>query len=109
MLTPEQIARQQIDKQLEAAGWQVQNYAAMNLYAGRGVAVREFPLKTGFADYLLLIDAKAAGAVEAKKIGTTLSGISHQSAKYSERLPHLPKAWHKPLPFLYERIVTRLN
>ena len=33
----------------------------MNLWAGRGVAVREFPLKTGFADYLLFVDRKTVG------------------------------------------------
>ena len=102
MPTPEQIAREQIDQQLEATGWLVQDHAVMNLYAGRGVAVREFPLKTGFTDYLLLVDARAIGAVEAKKVGTTLSGISHQSARYSAGLPDLPRAWRKPLPFLYE-------
>jgi hypothetical protein len=100
--TPEQEARIEIDRQLEAAGWQVQDYQRMNLHAQRGVAVREFPLKTGFADYLLCVDGKAIGAVEAKKTGTTLSGVHHQSQKYSLGLPDLPPAWRKPLPFLYE-------
>jgi type I site-specific restriction endonuclease len=43
--TPEQEARIEIDRQLEAAGWQVQDYQRMNLHAQRGVAVREFPLR----------------------------------------------------------------
>jgi type I restriction enzyme R subunit len=102
MTTPEARARLEIDKQLEAAGWHVQDYRRMNLFAGQAVAVREFPLKTGFADYLLCVGGKAIGAVEAKKAGTTLSGIHHQSKKYSQGLPDLPRAWHKPLPFLYE-------
>lgn len=59
-------------------------------------------LKTGFADYLLLVDGQAIGAVEAKKAGTTLIGVEPQSKKYGEGLPDLPPAWHKPLPFLYE-------
>jgi type I restriction enzyme R subunit len=100
--TPEALARLEIDKQLEAAGWQVQDYRRMNLFAGPGVAVREFPLKTGCADYLLCVGGKAIGAVEAKKAGTTLSGLRHQSQKYSQGLPDLPKAWHTPLPLLYE-------
>jgi type I restriction enzyme R subunit len=100
--TPEQRARIQIDRQLDAAGWQVQDRERMNLFAQRGVAVREFHLRTGFADYLLCVDGKAIGAVEAKKVGTTLSGVHHQSQKYSVGLPDLPPAWHKPLPFLYE-------
>jgi type I restriction enzyme, R subunit len=42
---PEDRARETIDRQLAAAGWVVQGSRAMNLYAGRGVAVREYPLK----------------------------------------------------------------
>jgi type I restriction enzyme R subunit len=92
-LSPEDQARVEIDRQLEAAGWQVQSREAQNLYAQRGVAIREFPLKTGYADYLLCVDGKAIGAVEAKKAGTTLSGVHHQSEKYSQGLPDLPQAW----------------
>jgi len=46
MTTPEELARKNIDDLLTLAGWQVQDRAAMNLGAARGVAVREFPLKT---------------------------------------------------------------
>ncbi|MBA3947855.1 MAG: DEAD/DEAH box helicase family protein [Herpetosiphonaceae bacterium] len=102
MSQPEERARAEIDRLLEAAGWVVQDRAALNLRAARGVAVREFPLKTGFADYLLFVDRKAIGAVEAKAVGTPLSGIESQSEKYSAGLPDLPPAWRKPLPFLYE-------
>ncbi len=56
--TPEELARINIDKQLTACGWTVQSRAEMNLYAGRGIAVREFPLSTGEADYLLFVGAK---------------------------------------------------
>src|SRR5580658_7007912 len=43
------------DTNLEAAGWRVQNRDEADLTAGRGVAVREFQMKSGFgfADYLL--------------------------------------------------------
>ena len=74
MPTPEERARETIDTLLEAAGWRVQDRAALNLGAARGVAVREFPLATGYADYLLFADRKAVGVVEAKRAGTTLSG-----------------------------------
>ena len=83
-------------------GGSCQNRAALNLRAARDVAVREFPLKTGFADYPLFVDRKALGAIEAKAVGTPLSGIEPQSEKYSTGLPDLPPAWRKPLPFLYE-------
>ncbi|MDX1968548.1 MAG: hypothetical protein SFV23_15330 [Planctomycetaceae bacterium] len=58
-MTPEQQARQQIDQRLAAAGWQRQDFARLNLAAGSGIAVREFPLKTGHPDYLLYIDGKS--------------------------------------------------
>jgi len=34
----------------------------MNLYTGRGMVVREFPQQTGYADYLLFVDRKAASS-----------------------------------------------
>src|SRR3712207_31838 len=77
MPTPEELARRTIDAALEAAGWCVQDASGANLYAGRGVALREFPLKAGhgFADYLLFVDAQAVGAIEAKPEGMTLTGV----------------------------------
>ncbi len=50
-MTPEAEARQQIDAQLAAAGWIVQDYKAVNLSAGRGIALREVPLDSGRCDY----------------------------------------------------------
>ena len=102
MTTPEALARETIDARLTAAGWVIQDRDQMNLGAGPGVAIREFSLKTGFADYLLFVDRKAIGVVEAKAVGTTLSGISHQSQKYGDGLPDNLKPWARPLPFLYE-------
>jgi type I restriction enzyme R subunit len=102
MPTPEELARLNIDTQLNACGWAVQDRAAINLFAGRGVAVREFPLETGEADYLLFVDRKAVGVVEAKPEGITLSGVAEQAGRYSIGLP--PNVPHVtlPLPFLYE-------
>src|SRR5687768_14025819 len=102
MRLPEERARQTIDAMLRAAGWDVQDRKATNLGAAVGVAVREFPLKTGFADYLLVVNRKAIGAVEAKPEGTPLSGVESQSEKYSTGLPANLPAWRAPLPFLYE-------
>ena len=85
-MTPEQKARQRIDQQLEQAGWAVQDYADLNLSAGLGVAVREFPLKVGAADYMLYVDCRAAGVVEAKPEGHTLTGVETQSGKYLDGL-----------------------
>ncbi|MCA3019820.1 MAG: DEAD/DEAH box helicase family protein [Rhodocyclaceae bacterium] len=101
---PEQLARIDIDKLLTAAGWQVFDLKDANIHATRGVAIREFPLNTGFgfADYLLYIDGKAAGVIEAKKQGATLTGVEVQSGKYAQGLPSSLPAWRRPLPFLYE-------
>jgi type I restriction enzyme, R subunit len=74
-MTPEQKARQEIDRQLEQCGWVVQNYSDMDMSAGLGIAVREFPLKKGFADYLLYADCKAIGVVEAIPEGHNLTGV----------------------------------
>ena len=49
MSTPEARARDQIDRQLQAAGWILQHRDELNRTAGRGVAVREFPLPAGEA------------------------------------------------------------
>lgn len=88
-LGPEAKARLEIDRQLAEAGWVVQKHRQINLGAGLGVAVREFPMAEGHgdADYLLFLDRKAFGVIEAKKAGSTLTGVEWQSAKYK------PLAW----------------
>ena len=103
-LAPEAKARRRIDEMLTASGWAVQGYKQIALGAARGVAVREFPMAPGHgrADYLLFIDRKAAGAIEAKKAGATLTGVEWQSAKYTTGLPPEMDAWGSPLPFAYE-------
>jgi type I restriction enzyme R subunit len=108
-LTPEARARVEIDRILEAAGWAVQNAGAVNLAESRGVAVREFVMKPphGRADYLLFLDGRAAGVVEAKKEGETLVGVEHQSAMYVEGLPDvLEPAVEGGLAFVYESTGT---
>ncbi len=104
ILNPEQEARQLIDSLLERAGWLVQSRDEVNINAGRGVAICEFPLKTGHghADYLLYIDGKAAGVIEAKKEGSTLIGVETQSDRYVQGLPDNLPSWRNPLPFAYE-------
>jgi type I restriction enzyme R subunit len=100
---PEQKARREIDAKLTASGWLVQDRDDIDLTAGRGIAVREFPMKSGFgfADYMLYLDRKALGAVEAKAEGT-LTGVEAQSAKYAAGLPDNLPAHRRPLPFLFE-------
>jgi type I restriction enzyme R subunit len=99
--TPEQLARDTIDKRLEQAGWLIQNYREINLGAGLGIAVREHPTATGPADYLLYIDRKPVGVIEAKKDQTILTGVELQTARYANS----ELKWNKeakPIAFLFE-------
>ena len=107
-LTAEAKARVNIDRQVTAAGWVVQNFREMNLYTGPGVAVREFQMAEGHgeSDYLLFVPIDgvptAVGVLEAKPEGTTLSGVELQSRKYNEGLPRNLKSPIRPLPVAYE-------
>ncbi|MBN2452018.1 MAG: DEAD/DEAH box helicase family protein [Lentisphaeria bacterium] len=101
--TPEAQAREIIDRLLESAGWAVQDRTAIDLGASLGVAVREFPMADGGeADYLFFVDRRAAGVIEAKKAGVTLSGVADQSGGYATKLPPSIPHVHLPLPFVYE-------
>ena len=101
-MKPEEEARRVIDDQLVRAGWTIQDYDKHNLAASSGVAIREFPIGLDSADYLLFVDRKAVGVIEAKPIGTTLGGVSGQTLKYLSNLPdNIPKV-NNPLPFSYE-------
>jgi len=101
-MKPEEKARKDIDRLLEASGWVIQDLSQLNLGASVGVVVREFPLDSGAADYLLFVNRVAVGVVEAKPQGTTLSGVAEQTETYlagvPENLPHVAE----PLPFAYE-------
>ncbi|MYE90577.1 DEAD/DEAH box helicase [Candidatus Poribacteria bacterium] len=101
-MDPEKKARQHIDQLLTKAGWVIQDRKQMNLGASQGVAVREFPMSSGPTDYLLFVDRRAVGVIEAKKEGTTLSGVSEQTEKYLKGIPPTLPCHRKPLPFGYE-------
>jgi type I restriction enzyme R subunit len=100
MTNPEDKARETIDRLLLLAGWTVCNQSDANIMASPGVAIRNFTLRSGhgFADYLLYVNGKAAGIIEAKKEGVTLTGVETQSEKYTKGLPDKLPAWRKPLP-----------
>ncbi|TWI10320.1 type I restriction-modification enzyme R subunit C-terminal domain-containing protein [Aerolutibacter ruishenii] len=102
-MTPEAKARLLIDQKLETAGWVVQDQKDLNLGAGQGVAVREYPTDTGPADYLLFVDRQPVGVIEAKRdeAGHNLSVHETQTERYA----NATLKWRKggtPLRFLYE-------
>lgn len=98
--------RRHIDEMLKEAGWIVQDEAQLNVGAGRGVVVREFTIGRKRADYVLYVDGKIIGVIEAKREGTPLTGVEWQSADYAADLPREFRmaVWRRrePLPFRYE-------
>ena len=100
---PEDKVREEIDRQLEATGWVLQDKDQLNLGAALGVVVRGFSLPSGPCDYLLFLDRKVAGVIEAKPEGMTLIGVSEQSERYMAELPpHLGRWAPDKMNFGYE-------
>ncbi|MDO8699956.1 MAG: hypothetical protein Q7J75_05980 [Rhodoferax sp.] len=85
-MTPEQKARVSIDTLFLQAGWHVCDVANANIHASTSVAIREFPLNSGFgfADYLRYVNGKACGVIEVKKQGATPTGVELQSGRYAQ-------------------------
>jgi type I restriction enzyme, R subunit len=100
---PEQIARDKIDKLLNACGWVIQDKDKINLNAALGVVVRYYLTQDGKeTDYVLFIDKKPVGVIEAKREeeGHRLTSVEEQSKEYAEsKLKYLN---NDPLPFVYE-------
>lgn len=109
---PEQIARDNIDKQLIACGWVIQDKDKINLNAALGVVVRYYLTQDGKeTDYVLFIDKKPVGVIEAKREeeGHRLTTVEEQSNEYANsKLKYLN---NDPLPFVYESTgdVTRFT
>lgn len=84
-MTPEQKAREIIDKKLEQSGWIIQEAQKINLFAGLGVAVREFPTSTGPVDYALFLEGIPVGIVEAKRddVGENITEVERQDSRYA--------------------------
>ena len=109
---PEQIARDQIDAKLTSAGWHVQAKDKINFNAGEGIAVGEYQTDIGPADYVLFVDRRAVGVIEAKPEdwGHKMTTVEEQSEGYAAaKLKWVEK--NTPLPFVYEStgVVTRFT
>lgn len=111
-MTPEQKAREVIDKKLGQAGWVVQDMKQLNLFAGLGVAVREFHTSTGPVDYALFVDGTPVGVVEAKKddAGEKITAVEPQSVRYAGSTFKWIKGEHR-IRFAYEAtsVLTRFR
>jgi len=109
---PEQKARDEIDAKLTEAGWIVQSTKKINFQAGIGVAVREYKTDIGPADYVLFVDGKAIGILEAKPEdwGYIITTVEEQSGGYARaKLKWVNN--NEPLPFVYEStgVITRFT
>ena len=84
-MSPEQKAREIIDRKLQESGWVVQDVKQLNPTVSFGVAVREFPTSTGPVDYALFVEGKPVGIIEAKKsdAGENITIAESQSARYA--------------------------
>lgn len=100
-LKPEAKARLSIDEQLKLAGWEVQTWPAANLGEGLGVAIREYPTDSGPADYILFVNRKAVGVIEAKKDDSILSQVEDQTLRYATSKIKFRQD-SAPLSFLFE-------
>jgi type I restriction enzyme R subunit len=101
-MSPEEKARLAIDRKLEDAGWKIvdrKNYSP----SISAVAIEEGLLKGNKeADYLLFLNGKAIGVLEAKKEDTKLSDVvAAQAENYTHQLLNWYQCWQKPLPFVY--------
>jgi len=108
---PEQIARDHIDQLLVASGWVIQDKKKVNLSASIGVAIREYLTDVGPADYVLFVDKRPVGLIEAKREeeGVRLTAVEDQSTEYAHaKLKYLN---NEPLRFVYESTgeVTRFT
>jgi len=109
---PEQIARDNIDSALIRSGWVIQDKDKINLNAALGVVVRYYLTQDGKeTDYVLFIDKKPVGVIEAKREeeGHRLTTVEEQSNEYANsKLKYLN---NDPLPFVYESTgdVTRFT
>jgi type I restriction enzyme R subunit len=98
---PEQQARDVIDKQLTACGWVIQNKNQINLTAGIGVAVREYSTEVGPADYVLFVNRKPLGIIEAKRQEEAVKFSTHEAQVEEYASAKLKSIDNQSIPFLY--------
>ncbi|OFY57317.1 MAG: restriction endonuclease subunit R, partial [Bacteroidetes bacterium RBG_19FT_COMBO_42_10] len=98
---PEQIARDNIDRQLIASGWIIQGIKDVNLHRGTGVAVKEYQTDAGPADYVLFVEGKPCGVIEAKREEEAHKLNIHEDQTEGYAFATLKHLKNDPLPFVY--------
>lgn len=101
-----------IDEKLRQAGWEVDSQTlrfglGVRPEKGRNLAIAEWALKTGFADYALFCGLELVGIVEAKRISRNVEADIAQAKKYAMQVVrHGDEIIHGPwgnyqVPFLF--------
>lgn len=98
---PEQKARDNIDQQLLACGWFIQSIKQVNLNAGIGIAVKEYLTDVGPADYVLFVEGKPCGVIEAKREEEAHKINIHEDQAQGYAYAKLKHLKNEPLPFVY--------
>jgi type I restriction enzyme R subunit len=99
---PEQIARDKIDAMLIASGWLVQSKNEIKLNTGLGIAIREYQTEVGPADYVLFVDKKPVGIIEAKRAEEAVHLTMHEVQSEGYATAKLKYLNNERLPFVYE-------
>lgn len=111
-MLPEEKARLKIDALLHEAGWDVcsrKEYSTLSC----SVALKEaLLLGKKEADYLLFLNGKAIGVLEAKRAENTLNdAVAAQAETYCKSMQNWYQSYEQPLPLVYlsngEKIVFR--
>ncbi len=109
---PEQIARDKIDSLLVASGWIIQDKEKINLNASGAVVVRYYLTQDGKeTDYVMFVDKKPCGIIEAKREEEAVRLTMHESQAEEYAISKLKYLNNDPLPFVYESTgdVTRFT
>lgn len=108
---PEQLARDKIDSELIRSGWLIQSKSKINLNAGLGIAVREYQTDIGPADYVLFVNQKPVGIIEAKRAEEGVHLTMHEDQSEGYAAAKLKYLNNEKLPFVYESTgeVTRFT
>jgi type I restriction enzyme, R subunit len=108
---PEQLARDKVDYELTRSGWVIQNKNQINLNAASGIAIREYQTDIGPADYVLFVDKKPVGIIEAKRAEEGVHLTMHEEQTEGYATAKLKYLNNEPLFFGYESTgdVTRFT
>jgi type I restriction enzyme R subunit len=100
---PEQLSRDQIDQQSFTNGWLIQYFKQKNIAVALGVVIREYPTDTGPADWILIVNKKPVGVIEAKREEEGVHFTMHENQLCEYAAPKLKYIINNnSLPLVFE-------